>query len=91
MSTTPFTCGGSKRSRPRIGVRLPVRSTTREHPLGGVLRHEIDYKAPACLSDDIVCARGSAKRAGSGLNGSLKSEGAAMESYCQPLGHSGVP
>src|SRR6266550_2091528 len=46
-----------------------------------VLRHEIDYKAPACLGDDVVLRRGWAKRPGLRSNGSLKSEGAAMASY----------
>src|SRR5262245_1805609 len=38
----------------------------------------------------LCCARGSAKRPGSRSNGSLKSEGAAMASYYQRRGRSGV-
>ena len=55
-----------------------------------VLRHEIDYKTPACLAMTSCCARGSAKRPGLRSNGSLKSEGAAMASYCHPREHSGA-
>jgi Thioesterase superfamily len=53
-----------------------------------VLRHEIDYQAPACLGERS--ALGWAKPAGLGLNGSLKFEGAAIVNYCRTLGQSGV-
>ena len=49
-----------------------------------VLRHEIDYKTPACLGDDVVLRTWWVKRPGLRSNGSLKSEGAAMASYYHP-------
>jgi len=39
-----------------------------------VLRHEIDYKMPASLGDEICCAPGSVKRAGSNSSASPKSD-----------------
>src|SRR5204862_1397657 len=49
-STTRFTCAGSRTWRPRIGNRLPAQKL-----IGWVvLRHEIDYKIPACLGDEII-------------------------------------
>ena len=55
-----------------------------------VLRHEIDYKTPACLGDDVVLRTWVAKRPGLRSNGLLKSEGAAMASCCQLREHSGA-
>ena len=55
-----------------------------------VLRHEIDYKAPACLGDDVVLRTWVGKATRLTSNGSLKSEGTAMASYCQPRGLSGA-
>src|SRR5712671_6746068 len=55
-----------------------------------VLRHEIDYKHRPVWAMPSRCERGSAKRPSSPSNGSLKSEGAATASYCQPREHSGV-
>jgi hypothetical protein len=89
MSTTPFTCGGSRKLLQRIGKRSPV-AKHRMVPDGwyygtrSITRHRPVWAMTSC------CARGSAKRPGLRSNGSLKSEGAAMASYCQPRGHSGV-
>jgi hypothetical protein len=55
-----------------------------------VLRHEIDYKAPACMGDEVCCAHGSVKRPGSPLSGSPKCFGVATDNCYQRPGRSGV-
>ena len=53
MSTTLYTCDGSRKLLPPIGKRSPVANA--QEGIGWVvLRHEIDYKTPACLGDDVV-------------------------------------
>ena len=89
MSTTPFTCDGSRKLLPPIGKRSPVAKHRRASDgwccgTRSITKHRPVWAMTSC------CARGSAKRPGLRSNGSLKSEGAAMASYCQPRGHSGV-
>src|SRR5438067_13351936 len=55
-----------------------------------VLRHEIDYKAPAALGDKLSCAPGSAKPRGLRSNDSRTSGAMATGSSYRPLARCGV-
>jgi len=89
MSTTPLTCGGSRKLLPCIGKRSPV-AEHRRASAGWYCGTRSTTKRLHASAIQSCCARGSAKRPVLRSNGSRKFCAAAMASCCQRLGHSGV-
>ena len=85
----PFTCGGSRKLPQRIGVPLPARKR-KEALAGWCCATRSTTKRLRVWASKSCSARGWAKPAGLGLNGSLKFEGAAIVNCCRTLGQFGV-